>query len=153
MTNETGSGQTSDFVTFEIGSQLFGVPIDEVQDVFKPQRLTPVPLSHPDVAGVLNLRGRIVTMIDCRQHLGLGRSSYSDMMAVGVERGNESYGLLIDKIGDVLSLESSDFEPNPVNLDPRWRAVSKGVFRLDRRLLIVINIATILDFGMKREAA
>jgi purine-binding chemotaxis protein CheW len=152
MSQNTAQGKTQDFVTFEIGSQLFGVPIDEVQDVFKPQRLTPVPLAHPDVAGVLNLRGRIVTMIDCRQHLGLGKSSYEGMMAVGVERANESYGLLIDKIGDVLSIDASAFEPNPVNLDPRWRAVSKGVFRLDRRLLIVLNIATILDFG-KREAA
>lgn len=152
MTQETSIKTSSDFVTFEIGDQLFGVPIDDVQDVFKPQRLTPVPLSHPDVAGVLNLRGRIVTMIDCRQHLGLGRSSYEGMMAVGVERAGESYGLLIDKIGDVLSPDASSFEANPVNLDPRWRAVSKGVFRLEKRLLIVLNIATILDFG-KREAA
>ncbi|MBL8779369.1 MAG: chemotaxis protein CheW [Alphaproteobacteria bacterium] len=152
MTQEISIKTASDFVTFEIGDQLFGVPIDDVQDVFKPQRLTPVPLSHPDVAGVLNLRGRIVTMIDCRQHLGLGRSSYEGMMAVGVERAGESYGLLIDKIGDVLSPDASSFEANPVNLDPRWRAVSKGVFRLEKRLLIVLNIATILDFG-KREAA
>ena len=151
MTNKTGT--TSDFVTFEIGGQLFGVPIDGVQDVFKPQRLTPVPLSHADVAGVLNLRGRIVTMIECRQHLGMERRSPDAViMAVGVERGGESYGLLIDSIGDVLSLEPTAFEANPVNLDPRWRAVSKGVFRLENRLLIVLNIATILDFG-KREAA
>ena len=146
------SGTTSDFVTFEIGGQLFGVPIDEVQDVFKPQRLTPVPLSHSDVAGVLNLRGRIVTMIDCRSHLGMERRASDDVMAVGVEKAGESYGLLIDTIGDVLSLEPTAFESNPVNLDPRWRAVSKGVFSLDKRLLIVLNIATILDFG-KREAA
>jgi purine-binding chemotaxis protein CheW len=152
MTKESSAGTANDFVTFEIGEQLFGVPIDDVQDVFKPQRLTPVPLSHPDVAGVLNLRGRIVTMIDCRQHLGLGRSTYENMMAVGVERAGESYGLLIDKIGDVLSPEASSFEANPVNLDPRWRAVSKGVFRLEKRLLIVLNISTILDFG-RREAA
>lgn len=146
------SGSTSDFVTFEIGGQLFGVPIDEVQDVFKPQKITPVPLAHPDIAGVLNLRGRIVTMIDCRQHLGMGRNASPELMAVGVERGGESYGLLIEKIGDVLSLEPAAIEPNPVNLDPRWRAVSKGVYRLDRKLLIVLNISTILDFG-KREAA
>jgi purine-binding chemotaxis protein CheW len=147
------SGTASDFVTFEIGGQLFGVPIDLVQDVFQPRRLTPVPLAHPDVAGVLNLRGRIVTMIDCRQHLGLERRPHNEtIMAVGVERGGESYGLLIDKIGDVLSLEPAAFEPNPANLDPRWRAVSKGVFRLEARLLIVLNIATILDFG-RREAA
>jgi purine-binding chemotaxis protein CheW len=113
MTKENSAGTSNDFVTFEIGEQLFGVPIDDVQDVFKPQRLTPVPLSHPD---------------------------------------GESYGLLIDKIGDVLTPEASSFEANPVNLDPRWRAVSKGVFRLEKRLLIVLNISTILDFG-RREAA
>ena len=152
MSKEPQGGISNDFVTFQIGEQLFGVPIGDVQDVFKPQRLTPVPLSHPDVAGVLNLRGRIVTMIDCRQHLGLGKSKYEGMMAVGVERGNESYGLLIDKIGDVLSLDPSTLEANPVNLDTRWRAVSKGVYRLEHRLLIVLNISTILDFG-KREAA
>jgi purine-binding chemotaxis protein CheW len=152
MTKESSTGTSSDFVTFEIGEQLFGVPIDDVQDVFKPQRLTPVPLSHPDVAGVLNLRGRIVTMIDCRQHLGLGRSNYENMMAVGVERAGESYGLLIDKIGDVLTPAASSFEANPVNLDARWRAVSKGVYRLETRLLMVLNISTILDFG-RREAA
>ena len=147
------NGATSDFVTFEIAGQLFGVPIGDVQDVFKPQRLTPVPLAHPDVAGVLNLRGRIVTMIDCRRHLGgPPRAPGEAVMAVGVERGGESYGLLIDKIGDVMSLDAATYEANPVNLDARWRAVCKGVYRLPSQLLVVLNIASILDFG-RREAA
>jgi purine-binding chemotaxis protein CheW len=143
---------SGDLVTFDIGEQLFGVPIDEVQDVFKPQGMTPVPLARPDVAGVVNLRGRIVTMIDCRAHLGLGRSSHENMMAVGVARAGESYGLLVDKVGDVLSPDATLFEANPVNLDPRWRAVSKGIFRLETRLLVVLNVAALLNFGVGRAA-
>ena len=55
-----------------IGGQLFGLPILRVQDVFVPERLTRVPLAPPEIAGVLNLRGRIVTLIDMRRRLGLG---------------------------------------------------------------------------------
>ena len=66
------SETTTEFVTVQIGDQWFGIPINRVHDVFRPQRLTRVPLSHPNIAGVLNLRGRIVTMIDCRRVLGLG---------------------------------------------------------------------------------
>jgi purine-binding chemotaxis protein CheW len=137
-----------EFVTFEIGGQLFGLPIDEVQDVFKPLRLTPVPLAHRDIAGVMNLRGRIVTMIDGRKHLGMPRRAAGDsVMAVGVERGGESYGLLVDSVGEVLSLDPASVVANPVNLDACWRAVSKGVFRLQNRLLIILDINKILDFG------
>lgn len=148
-----GTATTNDFVTFDIAGQLFGVPIGDVQDVFKPQRLTPVPLSHPDVAGVLNLRGRIVTMVDCRRHLGgPPRAPGEAVMAVGVERGGESYGILIDKIGDVLSLEATTYEANPVNLDACWRAVCKGIYRLPDRLLVVLNITSVLDLGRSQPA-
>jgi purine-binding chemotaxis protein CheW len=136
----------ADFVTVHIGDQLFGIPISLVQDVFQPQRVTPVPLSHPDIAGVLNLRGRIVTAIDCRSRLGLGpRQDAGPRMAVGIEHQSESYGLVIDKVGEVLSLASQQFEANPANLDPKWRGVSKGVYRLDGKLLVVLDVASLLD--------
>ena len=137
---------TADFVTVYIGDQLFGVPISLVQDVFQPQRITRVPLSHPDIAGVLNLRGRIVTAIDCRSRLGMPpRTVAGPRMAVGIEHQSESYGLVIDKVGEVLSLSLQQFEANPANLDPKWRGVSKGVYRLDGKLLVVLDVASLLD--------
>lgn len=154
--NATGPVQAADgnadFVTVHIGEQLFGIPISLVQDVFQPQRITRVPLSHPDIAGVLNLRGRIVTAIDCRTRLGLApRSEPGPRMAVGIEHQSESYGLVIDKVGEVLSLAPQQFEANPANLDPKWSGVSKGVYRLDGKLLVVLDVTSLLD--LERAAA
>ena len=70
-----GSEDTiTEYVTAVIGGQLFGLPISRVQDVFIPERMTRVPLSSGDVAGVLNLRGRIVTVVDMRARLGLPKN-------------------------------------------------------------------------------
>src|SRR3954466_16295133 len=99
MTKKTQSGEGAmvEYVTAMIGGELFGLPISRVQDVFMHDRLTRVPLAPPELAGVLNLRGRIVTTIDMRCRLGLPpRSDNKPSMAVGIELKGESYGLLID---------------------------------------------------------
>ena len=81
-----------------VGEQLFGLPIARVHDVFVPDRLTRVPLAPPEIAGVLNLRGRIVTAIDMRRGSGLPpRAEDRAPMAIGVEPTGESYGLLVDR--------------------------------------------------------
>ena len=96
---ETTEGTVAEYVTAVIGGQLFGLPISRVQDVFMPERLTRVPLSSGEIAGVLNLRGRIVTVVDMRARLGLPKNDDGKPpMAVGVDLRGESYGLLIDQI-------------------------------------------------------
>ena len=137
----------TEFITATIGGQVFGVPISQVQDVFTPEMMTKVPLAAPEIAGVLNLRGRIVTAIDMRERLSLPvNEDENERMAVGIESGNESYGLLIDSIGEVLRLKQSEMEPNPANLDKRWARVSAGVYRLDGQLLVVLDVSNVLDF-------
>src|SRR5476651_764843 len=151
MSSET---HLKEYVTAMIGGQLFGLPIQRVQDVFKPERLTKVPLAPPDIAGVLNLRGRIVTLIEMRSRLGLGsRAEGGEFMAIGVEARGESYGLLIDSIGEVLKLDDNAREPNPINLDPRLALVSSGIHRLEGELLLVIDVDRVLDIGGKKIAA
>ncbi len=148
-------GATSEFVTVHIDGQLFGLPIEQVEDVFMPDAITEVPLSNPQVAGVLNLRGRIVTAIDMRKRLGLPpRSDGGTPMAVGIEHQQESYGLIIDRVGEVLRLGRRTFEKNPANLDVRWSAISAGVHRLDGQLLVLLDVERILDItGEKSNAA
>ena len=141
------------YVTVVIGGQLFGLPIERVHDVFMPESITRVPLSRPEIAGVLNLRGRIVTAIDMRRRLHLpAREGEAQAMAVGIEHKGESYGLLIDNVGEVLDLPSSGREPNPVNLDPRWAAISGGVHRLNGQLMVILDVDRVLG-GMTEAIA
>jgi purine-binding chemotaxis protein CheW len=143
-----------EFVTAMVDGQLFGLPIDRVQDVFAPTRLTRVPLAPGEVAGVLNLRGRIVTVIDMRRRLGFqARPNAASDMAIGIERDGEAYGLLVDSVGEVMRISDETRTPNPINLDPRLAALSAGVFRLERGLLIVLDIDRVLDFDLVTRAA
>jgi len=138
--------ELTEFVTLTIAGQLFGLPIARVQDVFKPSRITRVPLAGPEFAGVLNLRGRIVTAIDMRSRLDLQRREGGrSPMAIGIEAKGESFGLLVDAVGEVLKLPAADREPNPINLDRKLAAVSAGVYRLEGQLLVVLDIDRILD--------
>jgi purine-binding chemotaxis protein CheW len=150
----SGASVTTEYVTAMIGGQLFGLPISRVQDVFMPERLTRVPLSSSDVAGVLNLRGRIVTAIDMRARLGLPKAEDGKPpMAMGVELRGESYGLLIDSIGEVLTLADDAREVNPVNLDPRLTMMANGVHRLDGQLMVVLDVDRVLEIAPERLVA
>ena len=119
---DTAEGIVAEYVTAVIGGQLFGLPISRVQDVFMPERLTRVPLSSAEIAGVLNLRG-------------------------------ESYGLLIDQIGEVLRLPEASCEENPVNLDPRMAKLAGGVHRLDGQLMVVLDVDRVLELAPDAKAA
>lgn len=152
--SETTEHNLHEYVTAIIGGQLFGLPILRVQDVFAPERLTKVPLAPAEIAGVLNLRGRIVTLIEMRHRLGLEqRKNDSPVMAVGVESRGESYGLLIDSVGEVLKLDDVACEPNPSNLDPGLASVSTGIYRLDGQLLMVLDVDRVLDIAVNTAAA
>ncbi len=143
----------TEFVTLTTAGQMFGLPIARVQDVFKPTRITRVPLAGAEIAGVLNLRGRIVTVIDMRSRLDLhSRGDGRAPMAIGIEAKGESFGLLVDAVGEVLKLPDSDREPNPINLDRRLAAVSAGVYRLDGQLLVVLDVDKVLDLRFEAAA-
>jgi purine-binding chemotaxis protein CheW len=139
---------TEGFVTVVTGGQLFGLRLERVRDVFVPRGLSQVPLAPPEVAGLLNLRGRIVTAIYLRRRLGLPpRDDGGAPVAVGIEERGELYGLIVDRVGDVLRLKRSSYEPNPVNLDQRWAKVCAGVHRLDHGLMVVLDVDKVLDLS------
>jgi purine-binding chemotaxis protein CheW len=152
------NAKLSEYVTFTTAGQLFGLPIGRVQDVFKPSRITRVPLAGPEIAGVLNLRGRIVTAIRLSNRLDLesadrDNSQRKPPMAIGIECGAESFGLLVDAVGEVLKLPDVELEANPINLDRKLARVSDGVFRLDGQLLVALDVDRVLDFSAEAVAA
>jgi purine-binding chemotaxis protein CheW len=137
-----------DFVTFFIADQMFGIPVLKVQDILQPQHIASIPLAPPEVRGSINLRGRIVTVIDVRVRLGLKPKAKTDTgkgMGVTVEHGHDLYTLLVDRIGDVMGLSGDNFERNPATLDPKWREFSIGVYRLEKKILVVLDIERLLN--------
>ncbi|PCJ44216.1 MAG: chemotaxis protein CheW [Alphaproteobacteria bacterium] len=143
-----------DYVTIRLAGQLCGIPVLEVHDVLSEQTITSVPLSPPAVAGVLNLRGRIVTAINLRKRLGLkDKESDGENMSIVVEYEGEPYSLLIDGVGDVLSFSEDAFERNPVTLDSCWQDVSSGIFRMEGELMVILDVEKLLNFGKTQAEA
>ena len=146
-------GETEDFVTFSIAGQLFGIPVLKVQDVLSSHRITQIPLAPPEIAGSLNLRGRIVTAFDVRRRVGLPmREAEEESMSMVVEHDGELYSLLVDSVGEVLALSVNDFERNPPTLDARLREYSAGIYRLNNELLVVLNVTSLLNYSQSQAA-
>lgn len=134
-----------EFVTFRVNDQWLGVPVAIVQEVLLAQRLAIVPLAPAEVAGFLNLRGQIVTAVDLRTRLDIdGESVLETAMNVVVRHDDELFSLLVDEVGDVLAIEGERVELVPPTLDACWRAVSSGIVRRDRDLLVVLDVSALL---------
>tara|TARA_Y100001934_G_scaffold280300_1_gene386625 strand:+ start:4557 stop:5084 length:528 start_codon:yes stop_codon:yes gene_type:complete len=138
--------QRQEFLTMYISGQLFGIPVMQVQDVLDNQTVTHIPLAPPEIAGSLNLRGRIVTAIDVRVRLNdtVDQEDVDSSMSVVVENGDDLYSLVVDNVGDVLALSQDEYEKNPPNLSPVWKEISGGIYRLDKDLLVVLDVARLL---------
>lgn len=146
--DQSSDVQSSEFLTAYVANQTFGIPILQIQDVIADQPVTQVPLAPEEVSGSLNLRGRIVTSINLRKSLALEREDGKKpqkKMGVVVEHNHELYSLVVDGVGDVLALSNKYFESTPPTLDALWRNISTGVFRLDEKLLIILDIPKLLD--------
>lgn len=157
MQEETVSAASSavsqEYVTLTIAGQWFGIPVLTVQDVLGPRTVAKVPLADPVIAGSINLRGRIVTVIDMRKRLGLpSREDDKPGMNVVVEYGGNLYSLLIDAVGEVMEVPNDKYEKNPATVDPLWRDFSDGIFRLKNQLLIVLNVEKLLETGEANHA-
>jgi purine-binding chemotaxis protein CheW len=137
-----------ELVSFRLGEQLFGIPVSGVQEVVPAQPLASVPRSNSALAGLLNLRGQIVTAIDLRNRLNIKSDARpeSSMNIVVSDRG-ELFSLLVDAVGDVLSVESSRLETAPGTLHGKLKDVCQGVCRMEEGLVLVVDVPAILDIG------
>ncbi len=134
-----------EFVTLTLASQLCGIPVLDVQDVLGHEKLTPVPLAPPEIAGCLNLRGRIATAIDVRRQLGLpSAGDAARHMSLVTEQGGELYALVVDRVIEVIRLPTAWLEPVPPTLPVGWTAASTGIYRVNGRLLVALDVKRLL---------
>ncbi len=140
----TGGGNR-EFLTFTVDGQLLGIPVLQVQDVLARQKVTRVPLAPPEVEGSLNLRGRIVTAINLRKRLDIEGEQPEKTMSIVVEHKGDLYSLTVDSVGDVLGLASGLAEVPPATLEPLWRQHAAEIYRLQDKLLVILDINGMFD--------
>jgi len=129
------------------GGERMGLPISCVQTIFRIGKVTSVPRASREIVGLINLRGKINTATSLRRILGMpDEKSYDNALAICIEHHDEQFALIVDEIGDVISVPSSFRIQEPPNVDPKRAAVTSGVFRLENEILPVLNIDALLDF-------
>lgn len=144
------------FCTFFLDDRFLGVEVDQVQEVIRYQTITPVPLAPPVVRGLINLRGQIVTAVDLRRLLQVGdRIDGRLPMNIVVHTREGIFSLLVDRIGDVLEVDTACFEQPPDTLDGIDQDLIQGTYKLQGRLLLTLNVQIIFSsdiLNREREA-
>ena len=132
------SGQLA---TFRLDGDLYGVEVAHVQEVLRSQSLTRVPLAPAAVAGLINLRGQVVTAIELRERLGRPpRPADTDAVVIVVRLDGEAVSLLVDSIADVVDVDAADFEAPPDTLEGQERDLIRGAYKLDGQLLLALDV-------------
>ncbi len=145
MSASPASGLQADLLTADLADHRIAIPITLAQEVFVPQAITPVPRTRADVAGLLNLRGHIVTLIDPAVTLGVASQIHlGQRPAIGVRIAGDRYGLLVDRLGDVVSPGASGEAPLPTTLPAAWRAVARGLVQQNNTVLTIIDPVRII---------
>lgn len=134
------------FVTFVVAGHLVGVRARNVLEVLGYQPITQVPLSPPAVAGLTNLRGEVVTVMDLRHRLGLGTWPGDEQpMSVIVATDDGPVSLLVDEVGDVIDVAHESFEEPPTTLNEHLRELITGAYKLDGALLLSLDVGRVVD--------
>jgi purine-binding chemotaxis protein CheW len=132
--------EQNQFCTFYLDNHTFGVKVEQVQEVFRYQEMTKVPLAPPEVRGLINLRGQIITAIDLRLRLGMAPGPEEKLpMNVVVRTQDGVVSLLVDEIGDVLEAPDDVYERPPETIPMEVRNLVLGVYKLEGRLLLILD--------------
>ena len=128
------------FCTFYLDGHMFGVKVEQVQEVFGYQEMSKVPLAPPEVRGLINLRGQIITAIDLRQRLGMAPLPEGKLpMNVVVRTKDGVVSLLVDEIADVLEVSEDTYERPPETIPNEVRQLVLGVYKLPDKLLLILD--------------
>lgn len=152
---DTNMNKTIQICTFYLDALFLGIDVQEVQEVIRYQEMTPVPLAPPVIAGLINLRGQIVTATDLRLLLGLPGIDLEARQPMNVVIRNEqrTISLLVDEIAEVIEVDPSDFEPPPDTLPPGLSKTALGVYKLPQALLLLLNADELFEDGIANNAA
>jgi purine-binding chemotaxis protein CheW len=141
------------FCTFYLDDRMFGVDVLKIQEVLRYQPTTEVPLAPPEIRGLINLRGSIVSTLDLRRRFAL-RPLGEETLPTNVvsQTSTGLISLLVDRIGEVVEVDQADFEPPPETLERNARTLIDGVYKLSSGLLMILNVERTLELELSRNA-
>lgn len=137
----------TDYVTFYVGDVLLGIDINSVDEINRHVEVTPVPHSPPFVCGVFNLRGDVVTAVDLHVILGISQETNDATRTVIVRSKDEQIGLRVSRIADVVTVRSDSVDPVPPNFNSADSRLFRGVFKMDKELLNLLDVDVALSGG------
>lgn len=155
MTASVSTSQASDrarpdeqsYFTVYAGGEIFGLPVENTQTIFRIGTITPVPHSPDDIIGLVNLRGRIVTAVSLRRRLKMApEETVENALAIGIENRSETFGLIVDDVGDVISLSGSSEVAMPAHFSSQRARITNGLYRAGDLLLPVLNMDELFSF-------
>lgn len=137
-------------VTFKVGEEEFSVSILKVQEIIRMSEITKVPSSPPFVEGVINLRGKVIPVIDSRKRFGLPAVERTEeARIIVVDSDGKIVGLIVDSVTEVLRLSTNTVEPPPDIVGGVDSEYIDGVGKLDNRLVILLNLDKVLTVKEK----
>lgn len=141
-----------EFCTLMLGDLFFGIEVQHVQEVLEEQPMTTVPLAAAEVCGLINLRGQIVTAIDLRTCLGRpGQTDREVSPNIILRYEDELWSLVVDQIGDVVSIDTSRCAPPPESLSSDCEDLIEATIEMDERLLLILNTTSLFERISGRE--
>lgn len=140
------AGDESYFTVFA-GGEAFGLSVLQAQTIFRITTVTPIPLGPIDIVGLVNLRGKIVTAVSLRRRLGIPVDENNNSLAIGIEHKGENFALIVDEVGDVLTLDASMKVQIPAHFDPTRSKFMAGLYKVNNMLVPALNIGALFDFG------
>ena len=149
FSGDTISDVAKQLCGFKIADGIYAISVLDVQEVIRAQRVTPVPLAPNYVKGLINLRGQIVTAISLRTLFGLDTQEKDNYMNIIVRSGESLYSLIVDDILDVIDVDENSFERVPETLCSSIKKFIKGVYKLEKKLMIQMDLQKILEVELK----
>ena len=145
MTSNNQSTQKIQTILIHIGNHIFGINISIIHDVLFEQKITSVPLAQPEIMGVINLRGKIVTVLNMRKILGL--KDFDDRVRknhIIIQYNDELFDIVVDKVGEVITFDSNEILQTPIIIDSEWQKIVIGIVKQRDTIVSLINTDKII---------
>ncbi len=139
------SNETSQIIVFDIGSEKFGVKITEVYEIIRMKEITELPIESPYIAGVINLRGDIISVIDLRKRFGIEEVvETEDTRIIVVDFQGQNVGLIVDAVSEVFHIDHNEIDTPPRSMVGIKNDYIKGIIKLDESIVILLELNNLL---------